>query len=305
MIYPHLPCFFINYTYWTSGFFGVEMFFVLSGFLIGNILVRIYDQEQKLNFSLIVDFWKRRWFRTLPNYYLTLIIFILLNYFEVLTFHKEKLISVQQVGAYFLFLQNFYVRHMKIFVVSWSLSVEEWFYLLLPLIILLFQLIPKIKARDRLYIMVLSIISLVFTYRTLAMFNGIEVVHIVIYRLDAIIYGVGMAVIHYYHPHFWKRNAANFLIAGIFIFLINNYIHFKYIITGSANRTIYASIASFPLTSLSFALFLPYFNSIKQVKGYLGKIITNISIVSYSMYLNHSIISIGILPYLIYRQSRN
>jgi peptidoglycan/LPS O-acetylase OafA/YrhL len=59
------------------GFFGVEIFFVLSGFLIGKILYQLY---LKADFSLATVFYflKRRWFRTLPNYYLILLINILI-----------------------------------------------------------------------------------------------------------------------------------------------------------------------------------------------------------------------------------
>jgi peptidoglycan/LPS O-acetylase OafA/YrhL len=53
-----------------TGYFGVEFFFVLSGFLIGTILLKIQHQEAQIDFKSIKIFWIRRWFRTLPNYYL-------------------------------------------------------------------------------------------------------------------------------------------------------------------------------------------------------------------------------------------
>ena len=59
-------------------FDGVSIFFVLSGFLIGGILIKLLDKSQPAK-ELLVDFWIRRWFRTLPNYFLVL--FILLNMF--------------------------------------------------------------------------------------------------------------------------------------------------------------------------------------------------------------------------------
>ena len=56
-----------------SGFMGVEIFFVLSGYLIGGILYRLVVTQQqggrRLGYFLI-----RRWFRTLPNYNLVLLI---------------------------------------------------------------------------------------------------------------------------------------------------------------------------------------------------------------------------------------
>ncbi len=47
---------------------GVSIFFVLSGFLIGKILLK-YINETRFNFLNLLDFWIRRWFRTLPAFF--------------------------------------------------------------------------------------------------------------------------------------------------------------------------------------------------------------------------------------------
>src|SRR5262249_13567018 len=65
-------------SYWGEGIasvlgvLGVELFFVLSGFLIGNILLRQF--EHGVDVGEMFSFWRRRWFRTLPAYYLYLLI---------------------------------------------------------------------------------------------------------------------------------------------------------------------------------------------------------------------------------------
>src|SRR5690606_10309411 len=61
-----------------SGVAGVEIFFVLSGFLIGGILIKVFQKEYSLN--NILNFWKRRWIRTIPNYYLALLINAVIAY---------------------------------------------------------------------------------------------------------------------------------------------------------------------------------------------------------------------------------
>jgi len=51
-------------------FLGVEIFFSLSGFLIVNILWRNLGLQSRLSMNSVFNFWCRRWYRTLPNYYL-------------------------------------------------------------------------------------------------------------------------------------------------------------------------------------------------------------------------------------------
>ena len=62
---------------------GVDLFFVLSGFLIGGILIAKIEESDRINLKLILTFLKRRWYRTLPNYYLFLSVNILLVYFRL------------------------------------------------------------------------------------------------------------------------------------------------------------------------------------------------------------------------------
>lgn len=81
------------------GFWGVEIFFVLSGFLIGNILFNLFIQND-FTIQSVFSFFKRRWFRTLPNYFLVL----LLNIVIAVMFHFQ----IENVGYYFFFFQNFY-----------------------------------------------------------------------------------------------------------------------------------------------------------------------------------------------------
>lgn len=68
----------INWLMQLSGTIGVEIFFIISGFLIGRIVLRMLENED-FSFSSVIAFLKRRWFRTLPNYYLILFV----NVFQV------------------------------------------------------------------------------------------------------------------------------------------------------------------------------------------------------------------------------
>lgn len=117
---------------------GVDLFFVLSGFLIGRILLKTNFES----FTHLLHFWKRRWLRTLPNYFLFLLINILLLWLAI----SPGLLS-HAVLYYFVFLQNLYKPVDVFFWESWSLSVEEWFYLLFPLVLfMLYKLKQNLKT---------------------------------------------------------------------------------------------------------------------------------------------------------------
>jgi peptidoglycan/LPS O-acetylase OafA/YrhL len=114
------------------GFFGVEMFFVLSGFLIGRILfTRFVEADASL--KTILYFWIRRWFRTLPNYYLVLLINILI--LCAVGYSLPGFEPIRDLWKYFFFAHNLTGEHIIFFPESWSLSVEEYAYIVGPIVI--------------------------------------------------------------------------------------------------------------------------------------------------------------------------
>lgn len=120
------------------GWTGVDLFFVLSGFLIGGLLLNEYQQRQQLN---IGRFYIRRGFKIWPSY----LVFLLTVVSYLLVFHRHSLALHTQGAAdvgrlawpYFLHIQNYYSPLHTLIVHTWSLSVEEHFYLILPLLMLL------------------------------------------------------------------------------------------------------------------------------------------------------------------------
>ena len=104
---------------------GVSVFFVLSGFLIGQILIRRIVGYGG-GFAQLRQFWVRRWFRTLPNYFLMLIVVMTFGWYY---WNYE----LNEALPFAVFLQNFAWPHPQMFPEAWSLSVEEWFYILFPL----------------------------------------------------------------------------------------------------------------------------------------------------------------------------
>ena len=112
---------------WVPAVLGVELFFVLSGYLIGGLLIREIRDTGTFGMRQLYRFLARRWMRTIPAYWLVLTIMIPLWLFVV-----HKTLSLKVLG-YFFFLQNFITPHPGFYSVGWSLSVEEWFYIVLAM----------------------------------------------------------------------------------------------------------------------------------------------------------------------------
>ena len=125
--------------YWFRlGWTGVDLFFVLSGFLIGGILLNVRDSPRYFQ-----TFYARRFFRIIPLYYAWIAIYLLLAGLAAPSI-STRIGSVQGddlgILAHLFFLQNF--RDILTSTVSfwwlsatWSLAVEEQFYLISPLVV--------------------------------------------------------------------------------------------------------------------------------------------------------------------------
>lgn len=140
-------------------FDGVSIFFVLSGFLIGTILIKTLNKEG-VSGKTLFDFWQRRWGRTLPAYYLILFIHFVLQHFIY------KHISGSSIFPFLVFLQNFAYPFTKpMFGESWSLAVEEYFYLTAPVLIVLGIIYGKLSVKKSLLITACIVITATTGFR--------------------------------------------------------------------------------------------------------------------------------------------
>jgi len=270
---------------------GVSIFFVLSGFLIGGILLRTIENEG-LTSNGLVQFWIRRWFRTLPNYFLVL--FVLLLY-DVVIYRVESHFSPH----YLVFAQNLIHDHPDFFPEAWSLSVEEWFYFLFPIVCYAgFKLVST--KRYVLLFGAFFFLLVPFLMRLAIQMNeeGIEVLDlrkIVIYRLDSLMYGVLGAYLFKYNLTLWRKIKypglwlSFFLIMALTVY--NNL--FK-------DDQVFWKVYSFNIESFATLLALPYFSTLKKIGiNAIEKLFRFISLISYSMYiLNLSILQWRVVPIL-------
>src|SRR5689334_11843153 len=204
-----------TYYYWLYILDGVDLFFVLSGFLIGGILLRTINKNG-LDWQALRSFWIRRWFRTLPNYFL-LLIALLAGYRYVFDEFPPKTLQ------FFVFLQNFADPHPRFFPESWSLAVEEWFYIIIPLG--LFFLLKTSKNKKRIVIswicFVIIAISVFRIYKTSTLhYHELNtwdqyIRKQVLTRMDSIMYGFLGAYFSYYRFAFWDKWKNGLFIAGV------------------------------------------------------------------------------------------
>lgn len=150
----------------SGGFIGVDIFFVISGYLISNI---IHDKLNNNTFSF-KDFYLRRIKRLLPAALVTVILTLIaalfifpINLFEKVV--KSCLPSILSFSNIYFFQKTGYFDSsstLKPLLHTWSLSVEEQFYLIWPLLIYLYFKLKK-RTHKTLLFSVIGIISLLFS----------------------------------------------------------------------------------------------------------------------------------------------
>ncbi len=264
---------------------GVDLFFVLSGFLVGGILMDGIRSDGQWSFTDLRQFIRRRWFRTLPNYFLFLFInIILVNQGVIFGELNRHLIT------FFFFLQNFHITYFDLFTESWSLSVEEWFYLSFPILCFLSLKLRKVKFSSvSLPLIISGYLLFPLLYRILTAGSITTDEHyelffrkLVLTRLDSIGFGILAAWFKRWRPVFWQRFRLVAFFTGIVLLFFLCRMH-------TMPATFYLKTLHLTLLPLSIAILLPALDSVKTEK-LPGKPFAFISRISYSMYFCNSLI---------------
>jgi peptidoglycan/LPS O-acetylase OafA/YrhL len=185
------------------GWIGVDLFFVLSGYLIGGQLLAPLARNQRINLKV---FYARRALRIMPAYFVILAIYIFLpswrEYPEMYPWWKF-LLSIQNIG----------LHGGTAFSHAWSLAVEDQFYLALPLILLFINRRPRAAMIISCAIVVGGILLRTFlAYSHPAEVSGVAFPHFQAWiyyptwtRLDPLVFGVALAAIEKFRPNWWQR----------------------------------------------------------------------------------------------------
>ena len=270
---------------------GVDLFFVLSGYLIGGILLAQLRKPQLTMGQRLRGFWSRRFFRTLPNYYLFLLVNIVITFCGI----GPGILNHNTV-AYFAFLQNVWKPLDLFFWEAWSLVVEVWFYILFP--VLVFTLIGKVRMQVRTAFMLVSACFIIAPLlMRLHMAPGIvdipaselTVRKLVTTRVDTVVYGVVAALMHAWYGTLWHRLRWPLFIVGLVGLCV--------VPTFYGETHLYYSLTwYYSLNALTMALLLPLLSTWrKEPKG--GGVVTWLSQVSYALFLVHMPLRALLEPY--------
>ena len=270
----------------SGGFLGVDIFFVISGYLITSI---IYKENKVKKFSFI-NFYIRRIRRLLPALLVVLFLSLVFSYFLFLPVEFKSYLD--SIISSIFFYSNFYFHYSgqaygqdilstKPLLHTWSLAVEEQFYILYPIFLIFSIHLFKKKIKFILYLIILfSLIFASYISENHPSFNF----YMLFTRSWELMFG---AVIALYHLEKKKRNHHYFLPYLGFFLIIFSFIFFDD-----------------PNQHPSFLTLIPVIGCCliiidKNSNSSINKILShqwfvNIGLISYSLYLwHHPILSFG------------
>jgi len=268
-----------------GGFLGVELFFVLSGFLIGGIVARDFERAVAGR-GWLGRFFMRRWLRTLPNYYLFLGINAVLVVAEVVPGRLRDLLP------FLFFGQNLAWPGPAIFGEAWSLAVEEVFYMVFPLCLYWFG--KSDQKRESVFVSVVVLLLVIpLLLRALIVLaagptwdEGVR--KVVVFRLDALMVGV-LASLLVRRAELITRYSVCRLVAASSILLGASIVAF-FSMEKSLNHSVFARVWLFPLVSsgcvtllLSGLMYGRWFHWLKVGADRCARW-------SYALYLSHMVV---------------
>jgi len=266
------------------GWAGVDLFFVLSGYLIAGQVFFSLIRGTPISLK---SFYFRRLIRILPNYLVVLSGYVLLSIAQGL--------PVPHLWRFLTFTQNFGVP--AFFITSWSLCVEQHFYLAFPLVVRLLGRAQRAQASVLLFGLTLAW-GIAVRYLAWARLRpdlisephqSWEVYFANIgfptySRLDGITFGVALAAIEHFRPQAWQR----LLGFGDWLLLPAGALFAFVALAASHQMGFFYAVLSFPILGLAFALLLA---AAVAPSGLMARShlpgVTTLAVWSYAIYLTH------------------
>ncbi|MGY3266654.1 acyltransferase family protein [Lysobacter sp. HA35] len=276
----------------TPGWMGVDLFFVLSGYLIASQVFAGIARGDRFSYA---DFYTRRAFRILPAFLVVLALYVAVP--AIREVHR-----LPPVWMFLTFTQNLFVdySHDRAFSHAWSLCVEEHFYLVFPALAML--LVRRIGGRGVAAIAIATALAgiawrgIVWTQWLAPLRSasggpsafGVRWVEWIYYptwcRLDGLLFGVLLAAMRTWRPSWWTVIAArngSIALGGLACLAAA-------VVVTSERDGLLASVVGFPLASFAMALLVA---AGATANSWISRLTPPgagwVAAASYSLYLTH------------------
>lgn len=274
---------------WLSkyGWMGVDIFFVLSGYLIGGQVLQQLRDRGRVDFS---DFYLRRALRILPAFWVVLAIYVLFP-----SWHEVD--GMEPWWKFALFIYNLVVDYgaHPVFSHAWSLCVEEHFYLVFPLLAAwLFRRSSLLLSVSLIAFVLLGGIALrstIWLHDDALKPDRNWFIEDIYYptwcRLDGLLVGVALAALRVFRIEWWQRlrrsaNAA--VLIGLLGVIVSFFLH-------AQRSSLLANSIGWPVLSLAFGLLV---FAAAERDSWIGRLRVPgagwIAAISYSLYLSHKLV---------------
>ena len=267
------------------GWVGVDLFFALSGYLIGNQIFAALRGGGAFSLKL---FYARRMLRTLPNYFVVLALFFL---WPALQTSKP----MPPLWKFLTFTQNYLLEPGSAFSHAWSLCIEEQFYMVLPVLAL-----GCAALRGSLrwaWVALAAVVVAGVALRANLWSSYVDgaanvgfVYHKYIYyssfcRLDELVAGVALALLKNYHAPVWQRLCAHgnaMLALGLALTALTFYLLLQ------DSRGFAVTLYGYPMLAMSFsALIVAAVSETSWLRVWRVPGAASLALWSYAIYLTH------------------
>lgn len=278
----------------TMGWIGVDLFFVLSGFLVSGLLFKEYLKFGSVNAKLFLI---RRGFKIYPIFYLSYILYVIFK----IVFQN---LDLEKVFYELIFVQNYVLGWGYAYPASWSLAVEEHFYFGLALFLWLifnkkimrFEVVPnKTSAFEKWLIVILAVVFALRLWSNIQyqddVARNMTMSHL---RIDSLLFGV---LISFWY-HFKRERLTDFYMKNKFLLLLLSFAMLLFTPFVEPVESFFVRTIGFTLLYFSFGILLIHFLIDANVNRQLNRMfsakgvdfISKIGFCSYSIYVIHSLV---------------
>ena len=278
-----------------GGFIGVDIFFVISGYLITSIY---FSEKRKNNKFSFLNYFRKRIFRLFPSLIFVILVSLLFGYIllspsDLIEISKSAIYSILFLSNIYFFLDSSYwanLNEYKFFIHTWSLGIEMTFYILMPFFLfLIHRFNNKIKFLICLFTIVISIFLIIFliskgptieSVKLFGLFYGKEVSDILFYLIPFRFFEFLFGSLIFFLPEkkFNQKIKQLFFLVGLGLIFYSLYLV-------SPDHKYQSLLITISLIGSSLII---YFKDASHINKILNnKIAIFIGLISYSLYLVH------------------